>query len=398
MKKQQSRGKKLSLEDLMDISVYQTLSESFTRLTGVATAILDVDGKILTGSGWQELCTEFHRVHPETAKRCIKSDTILANQPGRSETYNLYKCQNGLVDVAVPIIIENAHVGNLFTGQFLLESPDLDFFTRQAEEFGFDKEIYMELLEKVPVVSIERIEQLMGFLKNLTVLIGNAGVDKMRLNELNVDLEKRVLEKTAKLSRERSFSDSLINSLPGIMYLFSQKGQFIRWNRNFELITGYSAEQLKNLSYLDLFTFVDDKKLINQAIEKVFRHGSDAVEADLTTKDGRRIPYLFTGFQFVQDEEKYLVGVGIDISERVKAELEKKALIDKLQEMLSRVKKLSGFLPICASCKKIRDDEGYWNQIESYIQKHSEAEFSHSICPDCAKKLYPGIYISPNKL
>lgn len=60
-----------------------------------------------------------------------------------------------------------------------------------------------------------------------------------------------------------------------------------------------------------------------------------------------------------------------------------------LEDALCRVKLLSGFLPICASCKKIRDDEGYWNQIESYIQNHSEAEFSHSICPDCAKKLYP---------
>jgi signal transduction histidine kinase len=60
-----------------------------------------------------------------------------------------------------------------------------------------------------------------------------------------------------------------------------------------------------------------------------------------------------------------------------------------LQQALANVKKLSGFLPICASCKKIRDDKGYWNQIEAYIREHSEAEFSHSICPDCAQALYP---------
>ncbi|GAB4339958.1 MAG: hypothetical protein Kow0089_13280 [Desulfobulbaceae bacterium] len=60
-----------------------------------------------------------------------------------------------------------------------------------------------------------------------------------------------------------------------------------------------------------------------------------------------------------------------------------------LEEALSQVKQLSGFLPICASCKKIRDDKGYWNQIESYIREHSEAEFSHSICPECAAELYP---------
>ncbi len=64
---------------------------------------------------------------------------------------------------------------------------------------------------------------------------------------------------------------------------------------------------------------------------------------------------------------------------------------DKLQRALEEIKILRGILPICANCKKIRDDKGYWNQIESYIHKHSEAEFSHSICPDCAKKLYPNL-------
>jgi hypothetical protein len=64
-------------------------------------------------------------------------------------------------------------------------------------------------------------------------------------------------------------------------------------------------------------------------------------------------------------------------------------LIRELQEALTMVKLLSGLLPICASCKKIRDDKGYWTQIESYIRDHSEAEFSHGICPDCMKKLYP---------
>ncbi|MFZ5798334.1 MAG: hypothetical protein C4563_04005 [Desulfobulbus sp.] len=61
----------------------------------------------------------------------------------------------------------------------------------------------------------------------------------------------------------------------------------------------------------------------------------------------------------------------------------------ELKKALSEVKLLSGLLPICASCKKIRDDQGYWNQIESYIQRHSQAQFSHSICPDCMVKLYP---------
>ncbi len=78
-----------------------------------------------------------------------------------------------------------------------------------------------------------------------------------------------------------------------------------------------------------------------------------------------------------------------EMAERKRAEKEKESLIGELQDALSKVKLLSGFLPICASCKKIRDDKGYWRQIETYIRDHSEAEFSHSICPECAKKLYP---------
>jgi len=84
--------------------------------------------------------------------------------------------------------------------------------------------------------------------------------------------------------------------------------------------------------------------------------------------------------------------IEIEIKERKHAQIEKDNLIVELKDALSKVKTLSGLLPICASCKKIRDDRGYWNQIESYIRDHSEAEFSHSICPECAKKLYPEIY------
>lgn len=84
-----------------------------------------------------------------------------------------------------------------------------------------------------------------------------------------------------------------------------------------------------------------------------------------------------------------------EIFERKRAQDEREQLIVELQEALAHVKTLSGLLPICASCKKIRDDKGYWNQIESYIRKHSSAEFTHSCCPECAKELYPE-YVDQN--
>jgi len=83
--------------------------------------------------------------------------------------------------------------------------------------------------------------------------------------------------------------------------------------------------------------------------------------------------------------------IKLEIKERKHAETEKDSLIVELKDALREVKTLSGLLPICASCKKIQDDRGYWNQMESYIRDRSEADFSHSICPECSKKLYPEI-------
>ena len=91
------------------------------------------------------------------------------------------------------------------------------------------------------------------------------------------------------------------------------------------------------------------------------------------------------------DLEKANIGLRKEIMERERAEEQRDKLIEDLQKTLSEVKTLRGFLPICSNCKKIRDDKGYWNQIELYIRDRSEAEFSHGICPECAKKLYPDI-------
>ncbi len=96
---------------------------------------------------------------------------------------------------------------------------------------------------------------------------------------------------------------------------------------------------------------------------------------------------------FLTDEHNLIKAVAERLGrviERKQYEEERENLISELQHAMSEVKMLSGLLPICASCKKIRDDKGYWNQIESYIQDHSEAEFTHGLCPECAEKLYPG--------
>ena len=91
--------------------------------------------------------------------------------------------------------------------------------------------------------------------------------------------------------------------------------------------------------------------------------------------------------------ERELSNAQQEIERRIAAERERDQLIAELQKALSEVKTLQGILPICSICKQIRDDKGYWNQLEAYIEEHSDVDFSHSLCPQCLQKHYPGIKI-----
>ena len=93
--------------------------------------------------------------------------------------------------------------------------------------------------------------------------------------------------------------------------------------------------------------------------------------------------------RYPEDQASISLGCLTVVTKEMEAAEERERLVLALQDALSKVKQLSGLLPICASCKKIRDDKGYWNQIEEYIRNHSEADFSHGLCPPCIEKLYP---------
>ena len=118
---------------------------------------------------------------------------------------------------------------------------------------------------------------------------------------------------------ERDFSKAVLDSLPGIFYLFDRNGKFLRWNTNFEEITGYSGEEIRRMHPLDLFSG-PDKELVRGRIEDVFTRGTAEVEADLVTKSGKKVTYYCTGHTFQGKGETCLIGTGIDISERKKLE------------------------------------------------------------------------------
>jgi PAS domain S-box-containing protein len=122
-----------------------------------------------------------------------------------------------------------------------------------------------------------------------------------------------------RLLEEKNFTDSLINSLPGNFYLVNENRRVLRWNQNVEINTGYSAEEISRMDSLDFFAG-EGKKLIEEKILEVFLKGESSAEVDVISKDGRKNLYLLTGVRFISGGQKYLVGVGIDIDERKRAE------------------------------------------------------------------------------
>ena len=145
---------------------------------------------------------------------------------------------------------------------------------------------------------------------------------------INKEAENRLLI-------ERDLSDSIINSLPGIFYLYNREGEFYRWNTNFETVTEYNAEEIRNLHPLDLFTG-NEKELLRKKIGNVFENGEDAVEASLLTKSGVLVPYYFTGMSIKYEGETCLLGVGIDISEQVRYQKELEESEEKFRTVVEQ--------------------------------------------------------------
>lgn len=134
---------------------------------------------------------------------------------------------------------------------------------------------------------------------------------------------------------EKDLSDNIINSLPGIFYLFNQKGNFLRWNRNMEQVTGYSGRELQLLHPVTLFD-ESEQGLISDKIKNVFLTGEDQVEAFLKTKDYKMLPYYFTGMVINYEGEDCLMGVGIDISERIKSQQELKESEERYRTLIEQ--------------------------------------------------------------
>ena len=226
---------------------------------------------------------------------------------------------------------------------------------------------------------------------------------------LTEEIKERKQTEKALADSQRRLTD-IIEFLPDPTWVIDIEGGVIAWNRAIERITGIDKEEIigkTGYAYAVPLFGKPRPSLIDLALKRDPRWEKEYL--NLREKDGLLIagesfhPSMGEGGRYfaatasrLYDTQGNVAGAieSIrDITAEKRAEQDRERLIAELQEAVAKVRTLSGLLPICASCKKIRDDRGYWKQIETFISEHSQAEFSHGICPECARKFYPDLNI-----
>jgi PAS domain S-box-containing protein len=212
------------------------------------------------------------------------------------------------------------------------------------------------------------------------------------------ELEFHIQELKNELSRIKASEERLrlaIDAVNDGVFDFDLKREEVYFSPRYYTMLGYnpyempaSRETWKNLLHPD-----DREKTVAYVNQQIAKRESWSLEFRLRTKDDNYRWIHGRGKVSEWDEDGNPIrrtGTHKDITERKEAELEREKLIEQLNDAIKDVKTLGGLIPICSSCKKIRDDKGYWNQLENYFEQHSTALFSHSLCPGCMDEIYGG--------
>ncbi|MFC2111219.1 PAS domain S-box protein [Bacteroidota bacterium] len=300
------------LEDLIDISLLQSLQEKLNVIYSFPSAIIDNDGKVLTAVAWQDICTKFHRTNPDCEKECIKSDQYILEHLHEANPAVSYECPHGLVDNATPIIIEGKHLGNFFTGQFFLKKPDLEFFKNQAKKYGFDEKEYLEAVEKVPIWTKKKLAQYLDFIKGFIEIIAGIGLNNLREKESN-----RLIEET----EERNLA--IIRSTSDWIWEVDMDGKYTYCSEKVEQILGYTPDEIIGKTPFDLMLH-DERKRVGAIFQNIVETKSSIINMENWNlhKDGHRVCLLTNGFPVFDESGKIIGyrGADKDITERKQAE------------------------------------------------------------------------------
>ena len=305
-----------AFHELVDVEKLQQLMDRFHIATGIPVGIIDLEGNIHVATGWQEICSRFHRVNPETLARCRQSDAYIRDNL-HVGGYMEYKCRNGLWDLAVPVVIAGEHLATLFLGQFFYEDevPDHEFFRQQARELGFDEDRYMAALSRVPVFTRDRVRSIMDYYTFFVRFLIETGLTNLK----SIETEKALRESEARYR-------AIVEEFDGMIYICSKDFRIEFMNERLIQRTGRDATGeycYKALHELDEVC----PWCVN---EKVFQGEKVRWEVQ-SPKDGRWYYVVNTPIHH-QDGSISKQACIIDISDRRRAEEEKILLERKIQE------------------------------------------------------------------
>ncbi len=206
---------KYQFSELIDLRSLSALFEDFYLTAGLRCEIFSLKGNPLTSSShaWENVCLLFHRVNPQTSRRCLQSDTRICNSLLRDREYGIYRCMNGMIDAASRIIVRGEHVANIFSGQLFCEKPDLEWFRKQAHKFGFEESEYLAAIQRVQVVPRAKLEIALKYLSRLAGFIGELGL--RHLMELEAQESSRASEAAMRTAQKRlqALSRSLLRKM-----------------------------------------------------------------------------------------------------------------------------------------------------------------------------------------
>ena len=180
------------LSELLDMTLVQKLAESNYRASGLPMSIIDAfDTSILVSAGWQDICTQFHRVNPLSRARCLESDNRARDHADSRVPYQ-YKCENGIWHIATPIVAAGHHLATMFLTQFNFEGegPDREFFIRQAHELGYNLDSYLNALDRMPSFSEEKVNYILAYDMALARFIAHSAEQSLRIVETEKSLNK----------------------------------------------------------------------------------------------------------------------------------------------------------------------------------------------------------------
>ncbi|SEM77560.1 PAS domain S-box-containing protein [Syntrophus gentianae] len=216
------------------------------------------------------------------------------------------------------------------------------------------------------------------------------------LDEKNERLRDEIQEKKqaeAALQREHALLQTVMNSAGNAHLAYLDRSlNYVLVNETLAAVYGYRPEEMIGKNPFALIPNAEGEAICSQVRDTGKAFEVHDFPFEFPGQPERGITYWDWTLHAVKDPGGHVIGLVLsayDTTERKRNKDRMEQLVLELQESLAKVKTLNGLLPICASCKKIRTDQGYWEQIETYIRGHSEVEFTHGICPECMEKLYP---------